>query len=105
MCVTHTHTHTATNDLNRSHRVVDDFFWRETICNVCEIHIHTNLLITIYDSLEVCVLHTPIPTPPPMTCIVPTALMSFVLDKAMELRRLNMVLWGRGAVSMHPLDT
>jgi hypothetical protein len=71
--------------------VMDDFFWCDTICKVCEIHIHTNILTT-YDTLEVCVLHTPIPTLPPMTCIVPMMLMSFVLDKAIELRRLDMVL-------------
>uniref|UniRef100_A0ACD5UX95 Uncharacterized protein n=1 Tax=Avena sativa TaxID=4498 RepID=A0ACD5UX95_AVESA len=40
------------------------------------------------------------PGVPPVTCLVPTALMSFVLDVARELGLPSMVLWGCSAASL-----
>ncbi|VAI76174.1 unnamed protein product [Triticum turgidum subsp. durum] len=37
---------------------------------------------------------------PPVTCVVPTALMSFALDVARELAVASMVLWGGSAASL-----
>ena len=38
--------------------------------------------------------------PPPVTCVIPTALMSFALDVARELRVPSMVLWVCPAASL-----
>jgi hypothetical protein len=61
--------------------IVDDFFWCETICKVCETHIHTNKLV---------------PTLPSVTFDMPTTLMRFALARRWSSSEYGAVGWGCG---------